>query len=185
MKYELWYEIIVRDRNGKVKSRKRRRSRSFLKQWNQIVYIQMREATISVTDTGGVGRSTARHKNHFVMEGGVGATAYGIRVGTGSTAVAIADYALETPIAEGAAAGQMNHGATVAATSVLSAPSAYFVVSRTMTNNSGGPITVTEAAIYGRLGVSYYCCLTREVFAGELVVDTDTITINWTIQVTA
>ena len=119
------------------------------------------------------------------MEGGAGGTAYGIRVGTGSTGVAIDDYALETPIAEGTGGGQMEHGACVAATSVLSAPSAYFVVSRTMTNNSGGPITVTEAAIYGRLGASYYCCYTREVFAGELVVNTDTITINWTIQVTA
>jgi len=186
MKYELWYSVVVRDRHGKVVSRERRRSRSFLKQWNQLVYVHMSASlTESIKDTGGANRTSQAAAMNFAMNAGAGVTTYGIRVGTGNTAVAIDDYALDTPIAEGTGAGQMEHGGCLVATSVVAAPSCSFLVSRWVVNNSPGIITVREAGIYVKLYVTYFICLTRDVFVTPQAVPIGgAITIDWTIQVT-
>ncbi len=190
MKYELWYSVVVRDRHGKVVSRERRRSRSFLKAWNQLICVQVASTAVSVTitDTDGtpvaaVGGNTA----NFKMAAAAGVTDYGIRVGTGNTPVAIDDYALETPIEEGAGAGQMNYLICTVATSVVAAPSCSFLVSRSIVNNSPAEITVREAGIYMSFDYSptRYGCGTRDVFVTPQAVPIGgTITVNWTIQVT-
>ncbi|GAJ07677.1 unnamed protein product, partial [marine sediment metagenome] len=148
MKRELWYSVVVRDRHGKIVSRERRKSRSFLKAWNQVVYVQMAQTTLNITDTDGVSQSIERYLLSFQMKATAGTTARGIRVGTGNTPVAIDDYALETPIEEGVGAGQMEHLVCTVADYVVSAPSCSFLVSRAIVNNSGAEITVREAGIY-------------------------------------
>ena len=185
MKYELWYSVVVRDRQGKVVSRERRRSRSFLKQWNQLVYAHVACNVITITDTDGVGQSSMYNANNFAMNAAAGITTYGIRVGIGNTPVAIDDYALETPIEEGTGAGEMNHLITTVFTSVVAAPSCSFVVSRSITNNSAAEITVREAVIHMRMGISDYCCGTRDVFVTPQAIPVGgTITVSWTIKVT-
>ncbi len=185
MKHELWYSVVVRDRHGKVLSRERRRSRSFLKAWNQIVCAQMKAGgVLSVLDTSGVSRNISDGDTSFKMNQAGAGTDWGLRVGTGNTPVAIDDYALETPIAQGTAAGQMEHQVCTVATSVVSAPSCYFVVSRTITNNSGDSITVREAALYMQNATMEFCG-TRDVFgAPQVVPDGGSVTVDWTIQVT-
>ena len=185
MKHELWYSVVVRDRQGKVVSRERRRSRSLLKAWNQLVYAHVSQTDLTITDTGNTGRSVSRHANSFRMDAGATTTTYGIRVGTGNTPVAIDDYALETPIAEGSGAGEMNHLICTVALPVVAAPSCSFLVSRSIVNNSPAEITVREAAIYMRMDTSYYGCGVRDVFVTPQAVPIGgTITIDWTIQVT-
>ncbi len=186
MKHELWYSVVVRDRHGKVVSRERRRSKSFLKQWNQLVYVQMATASLDgVVDTGGVGRSVTYHTNNFAMAAAAGLTTYGIRVGTGNTAVDISDHALETPIEEG---GGVEHLACTVADYVVAAPSCSFLVSRTITNNSGAEITVREAGIYVKMmygSTPYYACVTRDVLiTPQVVPNGGSILIEWTIGVT-
>ena len=185
MKRELWYSVVVRDRHGKIVSRERRKSKSFLKQWNQLVYVQMSQLVLDgITDTGGVSRIIGKSALNFRMTGAAGVTDYGIRVGTGNTPVAIDDYALETPIAEGTGAGQMEHLVCTIATSVVAAPSCSFLVSRAIVNNSGAEITVREAGIYMMMYDSYSCA-TRDVFATPQVVPNGgSIVINWTLRVT-
>lgn len=189
MKYELWYEIVVRDRHGKVRSRERRKSRSFLKAWNEAVYLHMWAAgSVNMVDIGGVTRSTPRSKYSFLMKGGVGVTSYGAVVGTGNTAVTISDYQLDSLIAEGGGGGQLNYGSCSVAAAVVSAPNCGFTVSRTMTNNSGGDITIREAGVYFRMRSSafYYFCGARDVLgAPHTVLDTDTVSVQYTLQVTA
>lgn len=187
MKHELWYSVVVRDRHGKVVSRERRRSRSFLKQWNQLVHLHMIQDERSITDTGGASRLIDHKMENFGMNAAAGTTTYGIRVGTGNTPVAIDDYALETPIEEGTGAGQMEHLVCTVATSVVAAPSCSFVVSRSIVNNSPAEITVREAGIYMRAQYVgyYYLCATRDVFGSPQAVPIGgTITVDWTIQVT-
>jgi len=183
----LWYAIVTRDRYGKVVSRERRKSHSFLKQWNQLVYVQMAQSALNITDTGGTPRSISPHANNFRMDAGAGVTASGIRVGTGATAVAIDDYALGTPIAEGIGVDEMEHLVCTIAASVVAAPSCSYVVSRSIVNNSAAEITVREAAIYMIMGSTpYYGCATRDVFVTPQAVPIGgAITIDWTIQVTA
>lgn len=184
MKYELWYSVVVRDRHGKIISRERRRARSFLKQWNQLVYVHTAAAALNITDTGGVSRSISPNNANFSMNAAAAVTTYGIIVGTGTTAVTISDYAVETPIAEGAGAGQMNYLVCTVAAFVVSAPSCSFLVSRTIVNNSGDQITVKEAGLYMKM-TTFFCCGTRDVFGTpQDVPDGGSITVDWTLQVT-
>lgn len=185
MKHELWYEVITRDRDGKVISRERRRSRSFLKQWNQLIYTHVSTNALSINNTDGILRSISDNQVNFRAKAGAGDTTHGIRVGTGNTPVAIDDYALETPIAEGTGVDEMNHLICTIATSVVAAPSCSFLVSRSAVNNSGAEITVREAGIYVYMTTSWKGCMTRDVFGTPQAVPIGgTITVNWTLQVT-
>lgn len=184
MKCELWYSVVVRDRHGKIVSRERRKAKSFLKQWNQLVYTHMAQAALDIVDTGGTPRSISAHANNFKMNAAAGTTTYGTRVGTGNTAVVIDDYALETPIAEGVGAGQMEHLVCTVSTSVVSAPNCSHIVSRSVVNNSGLEITVREAGIYMATATNFLCA-TRDVFgAPQAVPDGGSIVVNWTLRVT-
>jgi len=186
MKHELWYSVVVRDRHGKVVSRERRKSHSFLKAWNQLIYLQMASiAGYNITDTGGVARSCEYGDQNFIIKAAAGVTDYGIRVGTGNTAVAIDDYALETPIAEGTGGGQMEHLACSVDDFIVTPPSCAFIAHRTISNNSGGLIDVLEAAIYVRMQTGFYGCGVRDVLTvPQAVPDGGAITIDWAIGVT-
>jgi len=185
MKRELWYEVIVRDRQGKVVSRERRRSRSFLKQWNQLMYVQITGRSLpGVMRTSGVTFTLSEDTNNFRMDGA--GSNYGIVCGTGDTAVAIDDYALAMLIEHGVGAGLFNYQAgTVSAVSIVGSH-AKFVNSRTALNNSGGLITVKEVGIYTRAGPSTYVCGIRDVLeTPQDVPDGGGITIDYTLEVVA
>ncbi len=185
MKCELWYSVVVRDRHGKIVSRERRKSKSFLKQWNQLVYSQMTQTRFNFTCTDGVVRECGYTQESFRMAAAAGVTDYGIRVGTGNTAVAVDDHKLDIPIAEGTAADQMEHLICTVTTSVVAAPSCSFIVSRSAVNNSGAEITVREAGIYMNIFSIYYGCATRDVFiTPQVVPNGGSIVINWTLRVT-
>jgi len=189
MKFELWYSVVVRDRHGKVISRERRRSRSFLKQWNQLMFVQMTDISLAgdlLLDINGVGRSCDPHANNFRMKPMV---ATGIICGTGATPVAIDDYMLEAVIANGVGPGQMSWGATTVGAVGLAGSHAQFVVSRTNVNNSGDTITVAEVGIYTSAYVStsqYYMCGVRDVLgAPQDIINAASITVNYTLEVVA
>lgn len=187
MKRELWYSVVVRDRNGKVISRERRKSRSFLKAWNQLVYAMMAQTSLNITDTAGVAQSIyGKYGSNLAMNAGAGVTDFGIRVGTGATAVAIDDYSLGTPIAEGTGVDEMNHLICTVADYGVAPPSCSFLVSRSIVNNSAAEITVREAGIYAWMSTGVlYGCVTRDVFGTPQAVPMGgTITVDWTIQVT-
>ena len=186
-KERLWYSIVVRDRQGKVVSRERRKAHSFLEQWNQAISAHIRGGSATVVhDTGGVARTLAINDQNFRMTAAANVITYGIRVGTGSTVVDIEDFAVETPILNGVAAGQMQHLICTVDDAVVAAPSCSFVVHRTIANNSGGVITVREAGIYMMGGPTpFYFCATRDVLvAPQAVPNGGAITIDWTIGVT-
>jgi len=186
MKRELWLNIVVRDRNGKITHESHRKADSILQQWNEIVYAHMAQVARTTNDTGGTPRSLTAHVNDLDMRAAAGTITYGIVVGLGSNAVTLADFALQTPVAEGTGLNQMNYAVTTVGTSVVASPLCGFIVTRVATNNSALDITVTESAIYVRIGATpWYSCIVRDVFAGILVAVGGSITVNWTLQVTA
>lgn len=186
-KEKLWYAIVTRDRYGKVVARERRKSFSFLKQWNQASYLAVRFAAVTnVKDVGGTLRTCAPHNDNFLITVAAGNINLGIIVGTGDTAVTLEDFQLEARIPQGLAADQMEYAACTVPDSVVAAPSCYFVASRVVTNNSGGIITVKEAGIYIRVGDSAYACGLRDILTvPQAVPDGGSITIDWSIGVTA
>ena len=150
-----------------------------------MVYVRMKQASLLITDTGGVGRTISPHAYNFWVKNAAGNTAFGIRVGTGNTAVAIDNYALETPIAEGTGVGQMEHLICTVSAPTVAAPNCSFIVSRAILNNSGAEITGREAGIYAKLNATYFGCFTRDVFGTpQAVPNGGSIVINWTLRVT-
>ncbi len=187
MKDELGYSVVVRDRQGEVVSRERRKAKSFLKQWNEMMYAMMTTRNLQAKHIDGVVSTIGDVDEAFAMNGGIGIVDFGVVIGTGDTAVAIDDYALETLIAHGAGADQMSYAACTVSAFTVAPPSCSFVVTRTITNNSGVTITVKEAGLYMRSkSAGAYICGARDVFsAPQAVPDGGSITIDWTLKVTA
>lgn len=184
-----YYTIELRDKQGKLLRRFRRRSRSYLKAWNQLVYVQFGGiANYLITDNGGTARSVDQKAYNLMGTGVAGYTTRGIVAGTDDTAVAIDDYALGALIAHGTGSGQLDYQAqTIAAPSEVGS-SSQFSATRALVNSSGATITVKEIGIHVQ-GVgdssNYFFLGIRDVLASAVdVADGQTLTITYTIKAT-
>ncbi|GAJ15128.1 unnamed protein product, partial [marine sediment metagenome] len=114
-------------------------------------------------------------------------TDIGIRVGKGFTAVAIDDYALESPLGEGIGVDEFNHQACNVAGAVVVGPTCSFTLKRIMVNNSGATISdIREIGAYvaGYPIWSYYLGF-RDVLPGAVSVPHGgSITVTYTLAVT-
>ena len=140
----------------------------------------------SIIDTGGVSRiSTVPGPT---LASGAGNTSYGIVVGTGTNPNTGSTYALQAPIANGTGAGQLQYGTTGVSAPGVSGSIMTVIVNRTLTNSSGGTVTISETAIYGALwwpGTQYFFALTRDVLATSIsLANGGSATIYYTFQVT-
>ena len=148
MKFQMYVDVIVRDKNGKVIQRiRKRKCSSYVRAIIDWIRSNFSAASTGFVDTGGTSRTSGASATIFSANSGAAITTYGIRVGTGTNAVAISDYALQTPIAEGIGAGQLSHGATSVGSASTVDTSRQFTVARTFTNNSGASITVNEVGL--------------------------------------
>lgn len=135
---------------GKVIKKKRVRARSMVANFVDIIYIYFASATLNINryDTGAASAMSYSYLDNQSALGSAGNQNAGIVVGTGSTAVAIGDYQLDTAIAHGTGAGQLSHGTTtVTVTPTTDGGKRYFRISRAFTNSSGGDITINEIGL--------------------------------------
>ena len=106
-------------------------------------------------------------------------------MGAGTTAVAIDDYNLETPLGEGTGVDELSHQAVEFTEPSVAGSTCSFTLRRIMINNSGS--TITGIKEIGCLVVQYlYCYLGfRDVLGTALdVPDGGAITVEYTIGVT-
>jgi hypothetical protein len=82
---------------------------------------------------------------------GAGVTTGGILVGTGTDATTISTYGMQTLIAHGGGANQLQYGAMSIVGWSTSGSDSWFEVSRVLTNNSGSNITIKEIGLVGRV----------------------------------
>lgn len=146
-------------------------------------------AGITVQDTGGTNRnlysSSAYQYGTPRMDAGAGVTTYGIVVGSGSSAVTVSDYQLGTLIAHGTGAGQLTYGAVeLPANFTISGSDAYFRFSRTLTNGSGGNVTINEIGLYGRTFATTWYFLIDRTLSTVVLADTDAKVITYEFKVT-
>jgi len=155
-------EILIETYNekGQLSQRLKQKSRSFLKQFIQLIEVQTNQATKTLTDITGTDRSVdTQSENFFCTHGGghgwaradyrhVQVENLGIVVGSGTTAVTPTDTKLETKIAHGKSAGQLLY-----------------------LGNALYPITINEVGIYA-LGSQYYYgfCICRDVLTSAVTV---------------
>ncbi len=151
MKLEVW--ITVRDEKGTVI--KRKKAESFVQGFIGLLNVQMSQASRTIKDTGGIDRSVSTNTANLQVTAASGDNTVGIQVGTGTTPVSVTDFKLVSPIAHGTGTGQLQYGATTVDSWLVSGSKALFNVTRILTNNSGGAITVREVGLIG-FGVYLY-----------------------------
>ena len=181
----LEYLVEVTDKDGKVLQRISALSRSFVRQWYDVMSAHCDNANRTVKDTGGANRAGAPHENSWYAKAVAGEYRYGHRVGKGTTAVTISDYALESPIDEGVGLDQLEHGAVSYAKPAVDGSTCSFWIRRSMLNSSGSTITgIKEIGIYTRFSV-YYMLGVRDVLPSEVYIPNGgAITVTYTFKVT-
>jgi hypothetical protein len=186
MREQLHYTIEVRDREGKLVRRLRRKAHSYLKAYQQLLYTHYASVLLNIRDIINTLRAVVRNASDLISAGVVTDDDNGVVIGTGSTAVTISDYKLETQIAEGVGAGQMEHQAGTKTEPTVAGSSISCTLKRIFINNSGNTITVTESGIYCYGGgTTWDFCIVRDVLpAGVAVPDGGAITVTYTLTVT-
>jgi hypothetical protein len=129
----------------------------------------------SVTDITNTVRPTGNltgvGSGYFYPEGGVGNLALGMIAGSGVTPETKSDYVMETPIAHGTGAGELQYGACATGAMFVDAGRNCWYITRTVTNNSGGNVTINEIGLYIYAGnnTNYSFLVVRKKLAGGLV----------------
>ena len=152
--------IWSRKESGLWVLEKQHQANSLVKAYAQAMIFNLSIVNVaSVIDTGNISRTIS---GYTIMNAIAGDHLYGIVVGTGTNAVTISDYALQTKIAHGTVAGKLSYGAVVFPANVTVAGSTcYFDVTRPFTNGSGSSITINEVGIYAKSSTGFYYCFDR------------------------
>jgi len=115
--------------------------------------------------------------------------AYGIVVGSGTTPPTSSDYKLETKIAHGVGAGQLDYGAHSLTVAAVVGSNVDLVISRTLYNGSGATVTIKEIGVYEYgdhpfLGGMKVAMLIRDVITPVEVEVGETVSVQYTLRTT-
>jgi len=206
---EAFWELEVRDKDGRVIQSLRQRSHSWVRNAYNHMFSQLAgkngsdttfgAGKISIKDTGGTVRygtapighsSTDIDGSSYGYRGAAGDDTWGIQVGSGTNAESFEDYQLQAKIANGVGAGQLSyiqqdpHVITYNAdTKVLSN-----TLVRYFNNNSGGSVNVNEVALVLNQplsGVTGKWVQSRDKLAATVTVpNTGQLKVTYTVQLT-
>ncbi|MBA7478564.1 hypothetical protein ES707_13991 [subsurface metagenome] len=187
-------ELTVKDKNGKVTDHRVMRSKSFVRQFLELLWIEFNKVSkytpLMMQDTGGLGRNIYENLINFTCDAGIGIVTNGIIVGTGTTAPTIDDYAIETLIDHDAApptGGRLQYGGVAFGAPASDATTSQFTITRDFANNSGGAITVNEIGLYVKgldtdVQTRYFMTIRDVIGGGIAVPDGQTLTVNYREQ---
>lgn len=199
---DLFYEIEIRDINGKVTSKFRRHSKSLLKLFALALKSALSGTAANQTlgfsalDTSNVSRTfyTGLASNYWTFMAAQAPTAtdaFGIQIGRSTTPVTRDDFMLQNKCTHGTGTNQFWYGAITVEDVAGVAPSSTFRIIRTFTNNSGFSIVdVNELGLvilnwYGGVG-TFYFLIARDVFGSPITVPNgSTMTVRYIFSVTA
>lgn len=180
------YNLAVLDaKTGAIISSRTYPSESYITGFIDILYAYWAYTTQSVLDTGNTSRSVTYHATWYAW-GTAGTDTVGIVVGSGTNAVAMADYALQTKILHGTTSGKLDYSNTTFVAPSTSSNTRSFQIVRSFSNGSGGGITVNEIGVYYAQGASAYKFMgIRDVVPGGQTLDPGKVlTITYTISIT-
>ena len=191
-KLEIFKRLILKDGKGNLVSDTGLvPSHSFVQQFLKWMFANngLLE-NVTVTNTAGVSDEITDWQSQANELGRIDAgsadDSYGIVVGTGTNAEANDDYALQTQIAHGVGAGQLDHGA-VGLTAPVSNGNVDLVVTRAFTNGSGGQINVREMGVYMKTkdheSADEYICILRDLESKD-VPDAGVLTAQYILRTT-
>ena len=193
MNLKLTYTLRLLDPHGhQVRARTARAARSFLLAFLQHIQGALDRISINIIDVTNTSRSvyppSGVVENWMNSDGPIGDTNVGPVVGTGTTAPATTDYALQTQIAHGNGAGQLSYQETAVDDVTYNPTTCTLRIRRNFNNNSGAPITINEIGLYCNsrwaIGTSAFC-LIRDLLAAPFTVPNgSTAQLEYTLQTT-
>ena len=141
-----------------------------------------------ICNNGHLGGATGAYINQMTLLG----QNVGIVIGTGVNAITPTDVALQTKIAHGRAAGQMEYGGCELVGITFADPNGEFSIRRYFTNISGGGITVQEVGIYSTGTIfatsasawAWSFCIARDLTVGIAVANTELLRVTYVPQIT-
>ena len=182
----LEYELI--DGNGRLlRKGRRRRANSFVGNIVALLFCITSYSTTTYVAQAGYPseiRDRTGALRNILMSAGITAAAsygthsYGIRVGTGTTAVAIDQYDLASPITHGTAAGQLLYGDTLVEPITRGTTEWLFRIIRSFSNSTDSTITVNEVGLFLQIPAM----LARDLTGGIPVPSGATITFRYIIS---
>jgi len=203
---DLFYELEVRDKNGKLISKRTGRSKSLVRNfalmlrglmagniagvvsgstWNTKVTVKATDGT--TFDYPHLPSYTEDEDAPSAMEASAleRTDKYGVVVGTGSTAVTRDDYKLESQVPDGFADGQLVHGKTTVEDVNGDPPSSVFRIIRTFTNEGSSTISIYEIGLIVK-AQNKYVLIARDVLdTAQDVPAGATLTVRYIFKVTA
>jgi hypothetical protein len=189
-------ELTVTDKDGKVTEQRVLKSKSFVRQFLELLWVQAYQISenvpYNITDTGagaGTVRTISESAYDFAANAAAGDITFGPVVGTDNTAPTITDHRLGVIILHDAApptAGRLQYGAVTFGAPASDATTSQFTITRNFANASGGAITVQEIGLYVKgydPTTTYYFMTIRDVIAGGIAVPNgQTLTVNYRLQ---
>ena len=199
MKLGLYNRIVIHDKNGKLVKRTHWKiSKSFVLQFLQHIDFMSTHSygnqgvSVPIKDVNAASINLWINQGailYFAVFAGDNDSGYGILVGTGTTAVTNIDYKMETKIAHGVGAGQLDYGAHSRTAAQVVGANVDLIISRTFYNGSGNSITVNEIGIQcqtvGPAGGAYSFLLARDIITPVAVANAQTLTVQYTFRTTA
>jgi len=199
--FRLYYRIEVKDRYGRVKKRTRlHKADSFTLQFLGAVGGWLTHAYLAENAVySGPCKNTLGSTMYYVVSSPAmwGFTAvfaaddnddYGIVVGTGTTPPTNVDYKLETQIAHGTGAGELDYGTHSFTTPQVVGSNVDMVISRTFYNGSGAKVTISEIGVYEYSARPHYgtdsACIIRDVITPVDVENGETVSVQYTLRTT-
>jgi len=205
---EAFWELEVRDKEGKLIQRHRQRCHS----WTRNAYNHM-FSNLAAKDADdpsfGPGLLSVKHLDgtvygmnypftygqysvdgtgNYGMRAAAGEDGRGIVVGSGTAEESFEDCALQTQIANGTGAGQLSYIASEEHSVSYDTPTRVFRnhLVRYFNNNSGGDVNVNEVGIYCKIqqpGSARSHCYSRDKLAATVTVpDTGQLKVTYTVQ---
>ena len=206
---EAFWELEVRDQDGKVIQRLKQRSHSWVRNAYNLMMSQLGaldgddvafgagNINLKKTDSTVVSASKPLTIGDRIVSvqaagagyrGSVGSDICGILVGSGTNAESFEDYVLQTPISEGTGTGQLNHVQGEAPAESYVGTTKKVAMVRYFNNNSGGVVSVNEVGLVGYAsadGAADEYMFARDKLASTVTVpDTGQLKVTYTVQLT-
>ena len=159
--FNAYLTVVVRDSEGKIVKIHRQRSHSptanFIGLMLPLNYFSNTGGSFTITNTGNStfsyqpqlnsGARGISYPNSNTSDPGYSYIAM-IQVGSGTQSNPYTAHSLASPIANGSGTGQLVYGQpSIPSNITVSGSSAYFTISQTFNNQSGGTISITEVGI--------------------------------------
>jgi hypothetical protein len=202
---EAYWEIEVRDANGKLLTFRKFKAKSWLAQFMGVLKghftitagLNANYGNSPVTDISGAVRpypyvGQNLYNSGLCLNAGSGDSSYGLVVGSSDTPNTVTTYAMGNIIPHGSGANQLVYGQTTMENPTNPSGTNYWIfrIIRTFTNNSGASITVKEIGLivaswaYDNANTHRFFLIARDVINPVTIPSGATLTVRYIPKIT-